>query len=123
MSRPYAFGVVRPEGPIAVDLRTPRATYDTFLRSILRRRPEVLWRTVHPDLRFYLRRLFLREGDGLFFDRLASEVTVDGRPSRLGSPEEAGRGRLTCPVLQGEVPVGVAGFQVHEGTWLLSLLA
>lgn len=123
MPCPSALGADRFEGPTVVDLRTPRATYDTFLRSIMRRRPDMLWRSVHPDLRFYLRRLYLREGEHLFFQRMTSDVACGGRTPRLGSPQEAGPGRLTCPVLQDGIPVGVAGFQVHDGTWLLSLLA
>lgn len=120
---PSEFGAYRAEPPLLVDLRTPRATYDTFLRALARRQPDPLWRTVHPDLRFYMRRLYLREGEPIFFRRLSAEVMSEGRPARLGDPEEAGRGRLLCPLLRDGATVGVAGFQVYEGAWLLSLLA
>lgn len=120
---PSEFGAARPEPPLTVDLRTPRATYDTFLRALARRHPETLWRTIHPDLRFYMRRLYLREGEALFFRRLAAEIATEGQPARLGAPEEAGPGRLLCPLLREGTAVGVAGFQVYEGAWLLSLLA
>ena len=111
------------EPPLHVDLRTPRSTYDSFLRAVLRRQPEALWRAVHPDLGFYLRKLYVGVGDCVFFDRLATEVAFEGRTARLGSPEIAGRGVLTCPLMQDGFSVGVAGFQVHEGGWVLSLLA
>lgn len=113
----------RAEASLLADLRTPRSAYDSFLRAVLRRQPDTLWRTVHPDLRFYLKRLYLREGAALFFERLLGEIAVEGRTPRLGEPEDAGPGRLTCALLHDGVPVGVAGFALYDGGWMVSLLA
>lgn len=111
-------------GPrIQPDLRTPRSTFQAVLRAVLHRQVEPLWRTVHPDLYFFLNRLYLREGAERFFKSLAEQLSTGDAPVRLGEPEQAGSGRLLCPLLDRETQVGVAGFQLHEGGWVLYLLA
>jgi hypothetical protein len=109
--------------PVACDLRTPRSTYDTFRRALLRGQPEALWKCVHPNLRYLMRRLYLREGPEVFFRRLRSLLAGPRGSPLLGAARPEGTDTLVCPLLLAGQRVGTACFVFAEGGWLLASLA
>ena len=103
----------------AVDLRTPRSSYDAFCRSILQGKTEQLWSIVHPELRFLLQRQYYQMGEFRFLSSLRDLVAGGGLRLALGNPEPVTSGTVRCPRLRSGHQVGQARFSFSENSWLL----
>lgn len=107
--------------PVA-DLRTPRTTFDTYCRSILTENAEVLWQTLHPDLRPMMQRRLSVEGVDRFFGRMKPIISSEAGRLRLGDPIEVSPATVVCPLYRGSNEVGKAWFAFHLRQWVLSQL-
>ena len=107
----------------AVDLRTPRSTFDTFCRSIVTGQAPTLWKAIDPDLRMSMQSRHYREGNERFFGRMRSVIANQQGRLCLGQPSAAKLDQVTCPVLRAGRQVATASFRFSdERSWLLTSL-
>lgn len=103
----------------AVDLRTPRSTFDSFCRSVLQSQTDRLWGTVHDDLRFLMQRQCYKQGELRFLASLKDLVAGPGGRLSVGQPREIASNTVVCPLLRAGHQVGTACFTFSERSWLL----
>jgi hypothetical protein len=105
------------------DLRTPRCTFDTFCRAVLTEQPQVLFDSIHPDLRHMLQRRLQMEGSPRFFARMKAIICAPQGRLRLGEPREVSNSAVVCPLYRGAQDAGKAWFSFQNSQWVLSQLS
>lgn len=114
---------VQQSNSASVDLRTPRSTFDTFCRAVLRGETSEVLLTAHADLRFLLQRQLYQLGEFQFFSQLRGLVVADGQRLVLGATDLSIPGEARCMLERAGMIVGTAKFVFFDGNWLIYSLA
>lgn len=108
--------------PVKIDRRTPRATFDTFTRAILKGQSDALWAVLDTPLRNRFKHQVRQDGEEPFLRKLENLITNPHGLLRLGEEQSAGD-QVFCPLMRAGHRIGTATFRFDNLGWSLAALA
>lgn len=106
---------------VKVDRRTPRSTFDSFTRAVLKGQPEALWNVLDPALRSRLRQQARLAGEESLLRRLEGLLLNVHGMLTLGEESAVGD-QVFCPLMRAGHRVGTATFRFDNLGWSLASL-
>lgn len=106
---------------VKVDRRTPRSTFDTFTRAVLKGQPEALWTVLDKPLRNRLKQQALAAGEESLLRRLEALIINAHGMLTLGEESPAGD-QVFCGLMRAGHRVGTASFRFDNLGWSLASL-
>ncbi len=106
---------------VKVDRRTPRSTFDTFTRAVLKGQPEVLWTILDTPLRSRLKQQARSTGEESLLRNLEALILNQHGMLSLGEEQVVGT-QVFSHLMRAGHRVGTATFRFDNFGWYLAAL-